>query len=241
MVHLGITKADHSADDNAWIDITGKCRIWPDRAAFTIQRTGKDTSFAEWKPYSGAKAKSGSDVLEDIYGDLSYLTLLHNAIRGAGIRLRLRLIGSVECDDAIKQTASKQVTAHWPFEAERTIYRPNRFAWREIDDADDLGRTADPVDDADDAYIYAKQVRDATEHALGHGSIVLRGLHTDAYPGVGISGTGGRKVDLLVDGGVPDSSLDRHAPIVVSVTWDFREKVAKTELVLDTPALRLPK
>ena len=51
-----------------------------------------------------------------------------------------------------------------------------------------------------------------------------------------VPGTTGRVIDFSVDGG-----RRRKYPILVGVTYHFAEAVNKTELVLDTSLLQLPR
>jgi hypothetical protein len=48
-----------------------------------------------------------------------------------------------------------------------------------------------------------------------------------------VPGTQGRDIDLTL------GADGAHAPVVIGVTWDFEDAANKTELVLDTPLLKV--
>jgi len=237
-VQMGIDNEDLEL---TWLDVP-EAVVLPDRAGFTIVRNvlaGADEG-ETWRPYRGclAKAADGQSI-HDKYGDLTYLTLLYNTLRQEGVRLRFRLIGSVECDDAVTAVAGRELDSGWPFTATRILYVPSRFKWREVPEGTDLSLGSDRHDrrdDTADAMALARTVREASQQALGHGSVVLRGLHRGYCPGMAVPGTTGRCIDFSVDGG------GRSAyPVIVAVRYDFTEGVHKTELVLDSSLLALPR
>ena len=53
-------------------------------------------------------------------------------------------------------------------------------------------------------------------------------------PGDVIPGTRGRRIDLTVSG-----SQGARAAVVVGVNWNLRQGICKTELLLDTPMLKV--
>lgn len=236
-VQMGIDNEDLEL---TWLDVP-EAVILPDRAGFTITRNvlagaGEGET---WRPYHGCLAKAADgQTLHEKYGHYTYLTLLHNTLRQDGLRLCMRLIGSVECDDATIAVEGRQVDSAWPFEATRVVYAPSRFKWRQVPEGTDLSlapNRRDERDDAADALAYARAVRQACQQAVGHGSVVLRGLHRGYCPGLAVPSTSGRRVDFSVDGG------GRAAyPVIVAVRYDFTEGVHKTELVLDSSLLALP-
>ena len=230
VVQLGI-----EGDDEAWIQIPAV--VWTDRAGFTIPIN----PLWQWHPYGGPYARhaagSGQTLFEK-YGRYNYLGLLHNALRGSGTRLTLRLIGSIESDEAITGRAPRRVESSWPLVASHVIRAENRFRYRgvpgESDPFDLAPGRHDTRDDSDDAASYAASVRETLEDEVGHGSIVLRHLTRAYAPGDVVPSTQGRVIDLTVRGGAGG-----HAPVVVGVSWDFDLDVNKTELVLDTSVLKV--
>jgi hypothetical protein len=229
-VQLGV-----DGDDEAWIQVPAV--IWADRAGFTIPIN----PLWRWHPYATEYARhvtsSGQTLLEK-YGDLSYLTLLHNAMRDSGERLRLRLVGSVECDEAVSGRAERRVNSSWPLTAGKVIRADSRFRHREVPSGSDpfdlVASRHDTRDDSGDAADYAASVRGVLEDEVGHGSIVLRHLTRACVPGDVVPRTQGRVIDLTVPNGQGAS-----APVVVGVAWNFEPGVNKTELALDTTLLRV--
>lgn len=229
-VQLGI-----EGDDDSWIQVPAI--IWPDRAGFTIPVD----PLWDWHPYATEYARhatSGGQTLFDAYGQYCYLTLLHNALRGSGTALTLRLVGSVECDQAVAGHAPRGRQSSWPLVARRVIRAENRFIAREVPDGSDpLGLTADRHDTRDDAAAaddLAQRTRDACQDEVGHGSVLLRHITRTYAPGDVIPATTGRVVDLTVGKG-----QGARAPVVVGVVWTFQPDGSKTELILDTPLLRV--
>ncbi len=226
MVELGI-----SGDDGAWIRVA--VDVWSDRAGFTLMRN----TLYDWYPYATERCRtltgSGGQSLLDLYGDLSYLTLLRNAIEASGdSRLRFRLTGSIETDECVVGLAGYRSDSSWPIASTKVVFAPNRFASH----MDLSGQISD--DGLGDAQEYADHVRDVLEDATGHGSIMLRGIDRSYRIGDAIGSTGGRKVSLTVGGrGIEDA--ESYAPVVVSVVWNFGDGVAKTELVLESPLLQV--
>jgi len=229
-VQMGI-----EGDASAWVQVPGV--IWADRAGFTIPIN----PLWQWYPYTSEYARhatSSGETLCDRYGQYSYLTLLHNALRCSGTALVLRLVGSIECDVAVAGRAPRRVNTSWPLAAQKTIRAENRFRYREVPSGSDPFSLApgrhDTRDDSSDAADYARSVRDVLEDEVGHGSIVLRHLTRTYTPGDVVPRTQGRVIDLTVRG-----ARGTHAPVVVGVIWDFGDGVNKTELTLDTPVLRI--
>jgi len=226
MVQLGI-----DGDSDSWITIPASPLA--DRAGMTITRA----SLHDWFPYD---RNDVPEALRNQYGStgstpVSYLTALYNALAQTdGPKLRLRLIGSIECDQAAKSTAERTAGATWPFLARRVIRADSRFRWRDVAD-DPFGLGADRHDTRDDraaAADHASAVRDALEHCLGRGRMLLRGIVRAFRPGHAVPRTQGRQVNLSVDG-----HPRRYWPIVMAVNYDFREGAGKTELLLETPAM----
>ncbi len=225
-VQLGIV-----GDDDSWIDIPA--RIWNDRAGFTISAglLAGSIGDGQWYPYASHAQHSST------YRDVHYLTLLHNALRNAGEhKLRLRLIGSVECDQAAKAVASRPRRSAWPFRCEKVLRLGGRFRWQEVidDPFEDTLQHAE-IDDRDQAELYAQSVRDALETPMGRGSITLRYLTRSYAPGDSVAKTAGRVVNLYLD------EAARKSPVVDAVVWDFDDGANKTELILDRPGRMVSK
>jgi len=218
-VQLGIV-----GDDASWIDVPAE--IWNDRAGFTLAPAvlaGNDGD-GQWYPYAGHRQFSAA------YRGQHYLTLLHNTLRDSGTyKLRFRLVGSIECDRAVKAQAGQGTDTAWPFVAGKVVHLPARFKWRTVQDA--FGPTADTdnVDDSDAITQYAEQLRDQADTCRGTGRVMLRYL-TRAYTvGDAIGETSGRVVDLHVDGPAGSTS-----PVITAVVWHFEDEANKTELLLDS-------
>ncbi len=229
MVQMGI-----AGDDASWIQVPAV--VWHDRAGFTIP---VDPLWS-WYPYASDVARHVTDgsgqTLFEKYGGCSYLTLLYNALRGSGTGLRLRLVGSAECDQALIARAGRQAGSSWPLTAERVLRDEHTFRWREVAEGDDPfgGLVADVRDDAAAAMDLAERTRDRLADEVGHGSLILRGLTRAYAPGDAIPSTRGRQVDLTVRSGG-----DRRAPIVSGVIWSLEEGNCHTELLLDTRLLKV--
>lgn len=228
-VRLGV-----EGDDSSWIQVPAV--TWKDRAGFTLPVN----PLWGWYPYAtqwARHARGDGGTLFDLYGECSYLTLLYNALRNSGVKLSLRLVGSVECDEAVTARAPRRAASSWPFVAQRIVRAENRFVWRDVPDGSDpLDLPADrhdTRDDSADAADYARRVRSVLADEVGHGSILLRHLTRSYTPGDVIPRTQGRTIDLTVRGGD-----GRHAPVVAGVVWSFRPGTCKTELLLDTALLR---
>jgi len=211
-VELGIVNVA-----GTWIKIPA--RIWPDRAGFTISVT----SLHDWRPYHD------NETVADTYRSLTYLTLLHNALRyvpssphGEPV-LRLRLSGSIEHDETVVGLAPRQANSSWPLKSQKLVFLPDRFRHGGGDEVELAGA-------------YAAAVRGASEGAEGHGSIVLRGIHRTCRIGDGVPGTSDRNINLQVSADSGTGAAGR-APVVIAVSWDFRDGANKTELLLDSSAL----
>jgi len=216
-VQLGIV-----GDDASWIDVPAE--IWNDRAGFTISAAllaGSDGD-GQWYPYAGHRQFSAE------YRGQHYLALLHNTLRDAGTyKLRLRLIGSIECDRAVKGLAPRGADCTWPFRAAKTLRLPARFKWRTVEDTFVSGADTTAIDDAQAITEYAEQLRDQAENRRGTGSVMLRYLTRSYAVGDGIGATSPRVVDLHVDGPAGSTS-----PVVTTVVWHFEAEANKTELLL---------
>ncbi len=224
-----------AGDDNSWIQVPAV--IWMDRAGFTLPIN----PLWRWYPYACEQARSlasGDQTLYEKYGSYGYLTLLHNALRGGGMALAMKLVGSIECDQAVVGRAARQASSSWPIVARKVIRAGQRFRRLEVPaDSDPYDLDADchdTRDDSADAAAYAREIRAALQDETGCGSILLRQVTMSYAPGDVIPGTRGRRIDLTVSG-----SNGARAPVVVGVHWDFRPEVCKTELLLDTPLLKV--
>ncbi len=226
-VELGIV-----GDDDAWI-LCPEARVMTDRCGVTIDAPRLDS----FRPYS-AYTRSGNS--KAAYADDTFATLLHNALAGNSTehQLRLRVVGTVECDDALAAESEQLTGSIWPFAAERIEYLPERFGRGVVAD-NPSGLPTDARDDAADAQAYADRCRDVYEDAMGHGSIVLRAILTHWRPGDAVAGTTGRDVSLAVGAGGDTATDGVYYPIIDQIVWDFQEGVNKTELVLDSPLLKV--
>ncbi len=223
-----------AGDDNSWIQVPAV--IWTDRAGFTLPVN----PLWRWYPYACEQARnvaSGDQTLFEKYGKYGYLTLLNNALTGEGPALAMKLVGSIECDQAVLGRAARQAGSSWPIVVQKVIRVGERFRRLVVSaDGDPYGLDADrheTRDDTADAAAYAREIRAALQDETGHGSILLRQVTRSYVPGDVIPGTRGRRIDLTVSG-----SNGARAPVVVGVNWDLRPGVGKTELLLDTPQRR---
>lgn len=211
-------------DDESWIRLPGDIvRILPDRAGLTIVAAPIDT----WCPFAAA---GGS--LADDYGRHTYLTLLHNTLRGYGTQLRLRLVGSIACDECVTGLAARNDQSPWPLRSRKVVYLPDRFKRRDVASSQLPGY--DVTDDSQAAGEYALRVREAWENAAAGGTLTLRGLHRSYALGDGIDRTDGRMVPLTIDGSQAGKG-GSVVPIVVGVTWLLGEGACRTQLNLDSP------
>jgi len=206
--------------------------IWPDRAGFTLTAR----TLHDWYPYACPEARgiqSEGESLYDLYGDMSYLQLLYNAIENVASepQLSLHLIGSIESDECVTGLADYTPDSSWPFRAERIVYAPHRFKWRAAADGDS-------IDESADAATYASLVQDVTADAVGHGSIILRGVDRTYSVGDAISNTCGRRVNLRI-GGRDIADAQAYSPLVIAIVWNFQSGAMKTELVLESPLLQV--
>ncbi|MCP4378425.1 MAG: hypothetical protein GY794_19905, partial [bacterium] len=206
--------------------------IWSDRAGFTLTAR----TLHDWYPYATVEARgiqSGGSNLYDLYGGLSYLQLLYNTIKDVSgqPQLVLHLTGSIESDECATGLADYTPDSSWPFRAEKVVFAPHRFKWRTV-----LGSEGDSVDDSDSATLYAAEIQDVTADAIGHGSIILRGVDRTYQVGDAISATRGREVNLRI-GGRYIADAQTFSPVVIAVVWNFQSGAAKTELVLESPLL----
>jgi len=221
-----------SGDDNSRIEIPAY--IWPDRAGFTLTCE----TLHDWYPYATPQARgiqSGASNLYDLYADLSYLQLLYNTIEDVSgqPQLMLHLNGSIESDQCVTGLADYTPDSSWPFRAEKVVFTPHRFKWRTA-----LGDEGDVIDDSTEAGLYASAIQDVTADAIGHGSIILRGIDRTYHVGEAISSTRGREVNLRI-GGRNIADAQAFAPVVIAVVWNFQSGAAKTELVLESPLLQV--
>ncbi|MCY2930411.1 MAG: hypothetical protein NTV86_13105 [Planctomycetota bacterium] len=211
-------------DQTSWLRLPGDAvRILRDRAGVSIVANPIET----WCPFAAA---GGS--LADDYGHYTYLTLLYNTLRNAGTKLRLRLTGSIACDECVTGLAERSDQSPWPLRSRSVVFLPDRFKRRDVAGSPLPGY--DVADDSQAADAYALCLRGAGENAAAGGVLTLRGLHRTYAPGDGVDRTSGRAVSLTIDGtqGGKGSSA---APIVVGVVWLLAGEAGKTQLVLDSP------
>lgn len=206
-------------------------QVLTDQAGFTIT----EPDLVRFRPYAEAKGAAYS-----AYRGWSWLSMLHDTIRDPqGPRtIKLFLTGSVALDRCVVATASRRNDSAWPTSRPKLVYLPDRLKYRQegttpVYDSID----ADVVDDTETAQTIADRTQDALEDAVGHGSLMLRGLHRTYVPGDGIDRTDGREIPLTVD--AASGSKRSNAPIIVGVAWNFQEGAYRTELALDTKALQV--
>lgn len=210
-------------DEDAWI-LLPHAAVLRDHCGFTLHVDRLDT-FYPWRDY----ASSGE--AQAAYADQTLATLLYNTLNdGDGHKVRFRLVGSVECDEAVKATVGRSVESAWPFDAERTVYAKDRFACA-LADYQPTGTGLIARDDAKETLEYARSVQKTAGEAMQHASIVMRGLTLAYRPGMAIRQTGGRAVPL----GTADGA--GAEPIIREVSLNFAASACKTELVLDSELL----
>lgn len=224
-----------AGDDNSWVQVPAV--IWTDRAGFTLPAN----PLWRWYPYACEQARnvfSGDETLFEKYGRYGYLTLLNNALSGQTPALAMKLVGSIECDQAVIGRAPRRSGSSWPIVAHKVVRAGDRFRRLDVPaEGDPFVLSADRHDTRDDtayAEAYAGEIRAAMEDETGHGSIVLRHVTRAYAPGDVIPGTRGRRIDLTVSG-----SQGARAAVVVGVNWNLRQGICKTELLLDTPMLKV--
>jgi hypothetical protein len=223
-------------DDAAWTPLAAD--VWPDRAGLTVAvdelvclAPGRQRR--AFRPFAAADRQA----VRDDYGQLSYLQLLHNALdeTGDAPRMRLKLVGTIELDQAVGARAGRRIESSWPIERRRVIRAPHRLRRQvRVDGLPDAGDEL--VDDTATAGQWASAVRDAADRQLAHGSILLRGLSRAWAPGQSFTRTDGRRVSAGTGG------EDDNAPVAVrSVVWNFTEGAGKTQLLLETARLKVPR
>jgi hypothetical protein len=222
-VQLGLVGQDES-----WIDVPAE--IWNHRAGFTLSADplAGAGGGGKWYPYATCPHCPPE------WRSLHYLTLLHNALRGDGsYRLRLRLIGSVECDDAAKAVWGADGSP-WPFRAGKLVRLGRRAPWRQVADglAPDTAESL-VVDPHETAEACARQVGQACAPAAGRGHVVLRHLTRACEVGEGLGGTSGRQLDFALD-----ASDEPRTAIITRVEWTFGPDEGKTRLVVESPIVR---
>jgi len=224
-----------AGDDSSWLQVPAV--IWTDRAGFTLPVN----PLWRWFPYASEQARniaSGEQTLFAKYGRYGYLTLLNNALGEKSPALAMKLVGSIECDQAVIGRAPRRSGSSWPIVARKVVRAGQRFRRQDVPAGSDpfalSADRQDTRDDTADAGAYATEIRAAMEDEAGHGSIVLRHVTRAYSPGDVIPGTRGRRIDLTVAG-----SQGARAPVVVEVNWNLRPGVCKTELLLDTPLLKV--
>ncbi|MCK4625017.1 MAG: hypothetical protein KAV00_06890 [Phycisphaerae bacterium] len=240
-VQLTVTDANLGA---VTIDITAFCEIWKDRAGFTVQGGewggpegvqgnlygfGEGFDISYWCPFKSYKR---FDELAEATQEISYLTLLHNTIRDAGLKMTLALIGTMEDDLCIKGTSHRIKNSSWPLLAKKVVRIPH-FEKQSVHADGGTGGIPDEKDDSTAIGNYADRIRDITEDQMGHGSIMLPMLSRSYQPGDAIPYLAGRDIDLHVDGGLKDAW-----PVVRGVRFSFAEPPS-TEILLDSSLLRV--
>lgn len=113
------------------------------------------------------------------------------------------------------------------------VYAKHRFK-KTTSDCTRTGQSELLRDDTTVIATASSRIRDTAEDALGHGSILLRQITAHYHPGLAMATTRGRKVNFGIDSG-----KDSYAPIVTQLVWNFEERANKTELVLDSPLLKV--
>jgi hypothetical protein len=212
------------------VEIGRFCEIWEDYCGLTITRplfeidSGTGEIDQGWRPFEKTDAAGAATR------QVSFLTLLHNTLRGAGTTMTITVYGTVEDDDCVRARSQKRASSSWPLISRRVVRDPG-LRYQAVGAG--VTGNADAVDDADQAAQLARRLRDAGEDEMGHASIIMPIL-TRAYPpGVGIPQTRGREMYLEVDGG------DRlYCPVVRAVNFRFDE-TNTTELLLDSPVLEV--
>ena len=225
-VKLDIGLYDDAGDliASSWTPVPNAAwKLRKDRVGFSIVKN----KLTEWHPWKD------NEALGATYRAQAYSTLLVATLAGTGsLWLGFRLICTVPCDQRCVGTADRQASSAWPFVSRQVVYNPRRWVW--FDTYSGAGNRL-TRDDSAIATADAGRLCDTMEDSLGHGSLILRGIRQDYPPGVGIPETmGGRVVQLYVDSG--DGT---RVPVVSGVTWQFGAAVNKTELLLDTPMLRM--
>jgi hypothetical protein len=216
----------------AWTKI--RARIWKDYCGFTITEKVFDDKMTPFRPFD-KKRPELKDLTRADKGQ-NYCTLLYNTINSTGdYQLQLRLVCGLESDVCVSNTANKKGSSFNPFTATRSIRKSTSFKefaapvtrW-----ALPTGVTGSTRDDGIKIKTYSERVRDRLEDEVGHGTVLLRGISLKYLPGTGIDRTAGRQILFNTDAGGLDSF-----PIVVGINWYFT--VGKTELMLDTPMVRI--
>ena len=235
LVELGI-----AGDDDSWVKVPP--------AAYSLSRHRclihfKVQELDKWFPWQTEENKSGADTLHKLYQKLNFATALHNSIRAYGAdELTIRLTAGFEMDDSVRYEQARQLDSSWPFDARALVYMPRRFKYRDVEGSISASSEPATIDDGagDGALdLYGQRIRDALEDAVGHGSVVLRGLHRAYYPGQGLRKLSGRNIDLSLPGRRQNKAAS-IAPVIVGVTWHFAGGVNKTELLLETGQIGLP-
>jgi hypothetical protein len=232
-VWMAVVRSDNGAVvEESWLQVPAQ--VWRNRAGFSLNVA----KVGQWYPWSADENLAhqtvpGTDSTK--YQDLHYLTLLHNTVTaGEGTKLMLRLSGSVETDATLTAVSAQEHPSQWPFAAQRAVYAPHRFRWRDRQSTG-VWPSSFPADtrcDTEDASAYAERLADASAAAAGRCDLVLRTLTREYEPGVGVLRTADRRVSLALD------TDGARCPIVAGVEWNFAETPGKTRLRLDTPTPR---
>ena len=222
-VEIELVDAAGAEVADSWIALES-AKVLTDHCGFTLNKKRLD----HWYPY-GKYGKDGGHALEK-YSAHTFATLLYNTMRGAGVRMKLRLVGTIETDDALDSEQDRALNSAWPFDAVQLVYARQRFRHEVAQITRTEGELTNQLrDDSTDIEAAAAAIQDKSEDAVGHGSIVLRHITAAYPPGMAIQSTTGRWMDTWIDAGV-----GRYYPIVSQVVWNFQEGTSKTELVLDS-------
>jgi len=205
------------------------------RAAFRIMRNKLD----EWRPFDKYNVKKDNhdtatltdpDTKKSI-ANATYLDLIQNTIDDTGLKCVIRLYTSIETDKFTEGHYTRKLTQTWPFTCKKIVRLPNRFRWQDQVTGRPVGNT---INQAADALDLASRMGDALEDEAGNGSVMLRMMTQDYWPGMGIPRTSERAIELTVDGGE-----QHYPPIIHTVFWTMLEGTFTTELVLDSDIVKV--
>ena len=220
------------------IGIYGASTTWVDCTAADIDPTRCDITLtqddlAKWYPW-----KDATEDVQDSYGEYNVATLLYNSLYEptAQPKLAIRVVGTIECDEAVNSTATRAAGTIWPSDAETSIRQAGRFAYIAVaPDSNTFAGAESTRDDSTYIGTYTTAVQDAMEDAVGHGSIVSRFFTTGFCPGDVIPSLSLRGTSMRLD----SSGGTSMYPIVSGVVWNFADGAYKTEIMLDTNLLKV--
>ena len=223
--------------DTFTIDVAKHFKVLKDRAGIRLETdmfqidkaTGNITA---WRPFEKMSlAGKTPTVNEKAAINLAYLTMLNNAITESGdSELVLKVTGTLQKDENVSGFVNRLNTSPLLLDRERVVRNPS--LQKNVVQGAAIGGE-DTRDDSDKALAQAKAVQFADDSEIGHASIMFHHL-TQAYPpGTAISQTGGRIVNLRLNG-----QRDGSAPVVRRTIHHFGETNI-TEVMLDSPLLRI--